>query len=337
MNARDSKSKPSIGRVVAFVLLGFALFVILVALVYAAAFGPLQKEAPTGRFLVQPNESIEQIGKDLTAQGYIRSPWIFQIAYLRATPNGKGVRPGEYEISAAMDAWTIGSALVRLPSVAWVTIPVGLRKEQIADILEDALGWSDTDRQAWLSVTASTSPNYIEGVYFPDTYLIPTDEPPARIAERMQNRFKEAFAPYADEALKKHIPWTTVVTIASLIQREAGSAEDMPIISGIIQKRLASGMPLALDATLQYMTGNEQDGWWPKPHAAATYPDSAFNTYKEVGLPPHPIANPGLTAIDAALHPTATNCLFYLHDVKGQIHCSPTYSGHLANIRKYLR
>ncbi|MGE5541135.1 MAG: endolytic transglycosylase MltG [Bacillota bacterium] len=329
--------RPSIGRVIGLAFLWFSLAVIAVALLYAAAFGPTDASAPSAQFLVEPDESVEQVGKALAVQGYVRSPFIFELAYLRATPNGKGIRPGQYEISKSMDAWAIGAALVRLPSVAWVKIPVGLRKEQIADLLADSLEWSDAQRTAWLAATASTSVNYQEGVYFPDTYFIPTDEDPALIAERMRNRFKEVFAPYAAEAVKKGIPWTKVVTIASLIQREAGSASDMPIISGIIQNRLKTGMPLAIDATLQYMEGNEENGWWPKPHAAATYPASPFNTYKETGLPPHPIANPGLVAINAALNPTATDCLFYIHDNNGQIHCSKTYSGQMANIKKYLR
>ncbi len=330
------KKKSRTGRTLGFVLAGFVIFVIGSALLYAAAFGPLQKDAAKAEFLVTPGESVTQIADDLTKQGYVRSPWIFQIAYLRAT-DGKGIRPGGYEISKSMDAWIIASALVEPPYIAWVKIPVGVRKEQIADILATALGWNDTQKKEWNSVDTATNPNYIEGVYFPDTYLIPTDEPPALIAQRMRDNFKQAFAPYADQALKKNIPWPTVLTIASLIEREAGSASDMPIISGIIQKRLASGMPLAIDATLQYMNGSEEHGWWSAPGSANSYADGPFNTYKRKGLPPHPIANPGLAAIDAALNPTPTDCVFYIHDTKGVMHCSPTYSGQLANIRKYLR
>lgn len=314
----------------------FAVFLIAAALLYAAAFGPMQKEAVEEEFLVTPGESVTEVASTLGEKGFVRGSWIFTLAYLHAS-GGRGVRPGGYEISKAMDAWTIASQLVAPPYVAWVTIPVGVRKEQIADMLADALGWTDAQMQEWNAVDTDTNPNYVEGVYFPDTYLIPTDEPPAVIAERMRDRFKEEFAPYADEALKKNIPWTKVLTIASLIEREAGSAADMPIISGIIQNRLKVGMPLAIDATLQYMEGSEENGWWPTPHAAATYADTPFNTYKNKGLPPHPIANPGLAAIAAALKPSATDCLFYIHDTNGQMHCSKTYSGQKANVAKYLK
>jgi UPF0755 protein len=328
--------KPKSGHRIALVLAAFAGFVIVCALAYAAAFGPMEKQAVSEQFLVTPDDSVLQIAENLAKQGYVRSPWIFQLAFLRET-DGKGIRPGGYHISKSMDAWSLAQALVQAPYVAWVKIPTGVRKEQIGSILADALGWTPAQVKEWNTVDTATNPNYIEGVYFPDTYLIPTDEPPTLIAERMRAHFKEQFAPYADEALKKHVPWPTVLVIASLIQREAGSVADMPIISGIIQKRLASGMPLAIDATLQYMSGSEASGWWPKLGSATTYKDSPFNTYKRKGLPPHPIANPGLAAIGAALNPTATNCVFYIHDTKGVMHCSPSYSGQLANIQKYLK
>ncbi len=309
---------------------------VALALLYSAAFGPVEMSAANEQFLVKPGESVGEIAHDLAQQHFVRGAWIFQLAFLRAT-DGKGIRPGGYEISKSMDALTIASALVAPPYVAWVTIPVGVRKEQIADILADALGWTEAQKKEWDTIDTNIGANYIEGVYFPDTYLIPTDQPPAVIADRMRDRFKEVFAPYADEAIKKNVAWPTVLTIASIIQREAGSVSDMSIISGVIQKRLTMGMPLAMDATLQYMEGNETEGWWPVPKGANTYGDSPFNTYKKKGLPPHPIANPGLAAIDAALNPAQTNCLFYLHDLNGHIHCSTTYKGQQVNVQKYLK
>lgn len=333
---REEKTKPAAGRKVLLILGGAAACIVVLALTYAYAFGPVTPYAARQQFLVTPDDSLEVIAQKLTAAGYVRFPLVFELAYVRES-YGHNVRPGGYELSASMDAWTIASALVAPPAVAWVKVPVGMRREEVGDLLARELGWNEEQHQAWLAATAAASANYIEGVYFPDTYLIPTDEPPARIAERMRDRFKEAFAPYADEAVQKNIPWTRVLTIASLIQREGGGAHDMPLISGIIQKRLAVGMPLAIDATLQYIGGKEGNTWWPVPEGAATYPDSPYNTYKRTGLPPRPIASPGLVAIEAALNPESTSCLFYLHDAKGQIHCSPTYKGHLANIRKYLR
>ena len=126
------------------------------------------------------------------------------------------------------------------------------------------------------------------------------------------------------------------ITIASIIQREAGGLKDMNLISGIIWNRLALGMPLQVDATLQYIKG--KDGkWWPYVLAKDKFLASAYNTYQNIGLPPTPISNPGEGAIDAALNPEKTECIFYLHDKYGRIHCSKDYKEHKKNINKYLR
>jgi len=336
MKVESPVKKSRVGRITTIVCASLSLLLVVLAVAYSQVFGPISADSTKQQFLVKPGETVSQISDELFAQGYIRGAWIYQIAYLRAT-DGKPIRPGGYEISKDMDAWSIASALEEPPYYAWVTIPVGLRKEQIADILTENLGWTDAQKTEFLTVDTDTGPNYVEGVYFPDDYLIPSDQTPAQVAQRLRSRFQEAFAPYANEAVQKNIPWPQVLTIASIIQREAGSVSDMSIISGVIQKRLAVGMPLAMDATLQYMEGSEANGWWPDPSGAATYPDDPFNTYKRKGLPPHPIANPGLAAIDAALNPAGTDCLFYLHDPNGHIHCSATYAGQKANVQKYLK
>lgn len=336
MQVTNPVKKSRVGRIAAIVFSSLALLLIVLGIAYSQVFGPVGGDDMKQQFLVKPGESVSQIADDLTSKGYVRFPWVYQIAFLRSTDGGP-IRPGGYEISKSMDAWSIASALEERPYYAWVTIPVGVRKEQIANILASELGWTPAEKTEFITVDTNTGPNYVEGVYFPDDYLIPSDLQPAQVASMLRDRFKVAFAPYADEAVKKNIPWPQVLTIASIIQREAGSVSDMGIISGVIQKRLKVGMPLAMDATLQYMEGNDTDGWWPEPSAAATYPNDPFNTYKRTGLPPHPIANPGLAAIDAALNPTVTDCLFYLHDPKGQIHCSKTYAGQKANVNKYLK
>ena len=180
--------------------------------------------------------------------------------------------------------------------------------------------------------------DYVEGVYFPDTYLIPVKENGLDIANRMIAHFNEKFAPYFDSFAKKDIIWTTGLKLASIIQRETASKEDMPLISGILWNRLLKGIKLEVDATVQYARGKREDNWWapPTPNDIQEM-DSPYNTYKYKGLPPHPITNPGLDAIDASLNPVETDCIFYLHDKNGQMHCSKTYEEHKINIEKYLK
>lgn len=317
-------------------LLLVSILLIVGAFSYSRLFGPTDMSAPTEDFFIQEDTDTSTIAQQLKEKGYVRGEWIFDIAYVREAYGNK-ILPGGYKISKSMDAWTIASTLLEPPYFAWIKIPVGVRKEQIATRLANSLGWSDDKKKAFLDATNAHGKEYQEGVYFPDTYFIPTDLSPAEVEERIRSRFTEVFEPYSKEAVAKHMPWPTVLTIASLIQREAGSVSDMSIISGVIQNRLRVGMPLAIDATLQYMEGNETDGWWAPPDKAGSYPNSPFNTYKNKGLPPHPIANPSLAAIEAALNPATTDCIFYIHDNNGKMHCSATYKGQLHNVNKYLK
>lgn len=317
--------------------LGLLVFMLIGGAVsYAKLFGPIDPNAQVADFYVQEDESVGEIASRLTADGYVRAPWIFEIAYARKAFGNK-ILPGGYRISKSMDAWSIARVLVEPPYFAWIKIPVGVRKEQIAILLADRLGWSDEKKQQFLNATERNGKAYIEGVYTPDTYFIPSDLTPAQVEAMLRARFSEVFEPYSREAIAKGIPWPTVLIIASLIQREAGSFDDMLIISGVIQNRLKVGMPLAIDATLQYIAGNEKDGWWTAPKKASSYPDSPFNTYKNKGLPPHPIAAPSLSAIEAALNPTKTNCLFYIHDLNGRMHCSASFKQHQEYIARYLK
>jgi len=322
----------------------FILLIVLGAGIfkYVSLFSAPQKQAEIQQFTIaigkeDSNEAIRQ----LKAQGFIRSELGFKIALLGL----KGansicvdcIKPGAYKISKAMSVWEIAKILRQEPYMKWVVIPEGLRKEQIAEILAETLGWDDRKKSDWVTKFTAMKYDYIEGVYFPDTYLIPKDETPLDVSQRFINKFNEKFASYADKFTAANIKWTTALKIASIIQRETADKADMPLIAGIIWNRLNIGMKLEIDATVQYARGNTGDGWWAPIKVADKQIDSPYNTYLYKGLPPHPIANPGIDAIDAVLNSTETECLFYLHDSNKQIHCAKTYEEHLANIDKYLR
>lgn len=292
-----------------------------------------QSGAQEERFIVPLGSDSAQISESLKSAGFIKNILAFEaVHFFRGT-----IRPGGYKISKSMSAWKIAGILADKPYMVWVVIPEGLRKEEIADILAVKLDWTAAEKTQWITEDTATSLDYFEGVYFPDTYLIPKDEPTAQVAKRLQAKFQENFAPYAAEALKQNIRWQTVVRVASLIQREAGSKDDMPLIAGILWNRLLQGMALDIDATLQYARGNAGSGWWAPITVADKKIKSQYNTYLNKGLPPHPISNPGLDAIKAALYPAKTDCLYYLHDSAKVIHCAKTYEEHQKNIDIYLR
>ncbi|MDB5189809.1 MAG: Endolytic murein transglycosylase [Parcubacteria group bacterium] len=321
-------------RTLRYLIIGTVIFLILFVLAYAHFFGPVQKQALAEQFIVTPGSTTEQVISQLKTEGYVRSSWALRIALLEKA-QGKSVRAGGYSISKSMDTWTVAKTLVGPPQLVFVTFPPAIRKEQMGEILAGALNWSPGEKEQWNTTATEPDPNFIEGVYYPDTYLIPSDQTPAQVAARMRGRFTDVFAPYAKEAQQKGVKWTDVLTLASIVDREAGK-NDKALVAGILLNRLDTGMRLQADATLQYIKG-AQGNWWPQPTSADKYLESAFNTYQHSGLPPHPIDNPSLESIAAVLNPDDTNCLFYLHDDSHDIHCSLTYAGQKSNVNKYLK
>lgn len=279
-------------------------------------------------------EDPDEIAERLQKAGYIRSVNGFKFAMLlnRDDP----ITPGGYNLSKTINVFQVVSILKHESKYAWVVIPEGLRKEEIAEMLQKRLSWNDEQVKSFITDATTKKDDYLEGVYFPDTYLIPKDATPDDVAKRLTTHFQEKFTPYSNQALSKNIKWTVALTMASIIQREAAGKEDMKLISGILWNRLDAGMPLGIDATVQYIRGNTGNGWWAPISIKNKTIDSPYNTYTHKGLPPHPIANPGLDAIDATINPAVTKCLYYIHDNSKKIHCAATYAEHQRNIEKYL-
>ncbi len=319
----------------AFILAGLGAIALLIVslLIYAQLFGAVANYAQTEEFIVNPKTTITEVAHELKEHGFIRSAFAFRIAF--ASTGDDEIIEGGYSISRSQDAWIIAEAFGRPPYLAWVTIPSGLRKEQTAEILQKKLKWTDEQVEKWITVDTAPSSTLIEGVYYGDTYLIPSDQPPEQVAQRLRGRFEEVFAPYAEKATEKGLAWNEVITMASLVEREAAK-NDKALVAGILWNRLDIGMRLQVDASFQYIRGTKGN-WWPVPTKDDKYIDSLFNSYKHAGLPPHPIANPSLSSIKAVLEPEETDCLFYLHDSDGQIHCSETYSGQIRNVNQHLR
>jgi len=316
----------SISGIVLLTLIAVGVFT------YYSLFSAPQSKAEPERFIISQNAKTQDTIKKLHDQGFVKSEWALGYAL-----KGKEIQSGGYKISKSMTAWQVADALKK-PYMKWVVIPEGLRKEQIAELIGDALGWDQAAKTKWVGNYTAMKYDETEGVYFPDTYLLPKEETGLQIADRLRAKFNEKFQPYADKFVKQNVKWTTALKVASLVQREAANKADMPLIAGIIWNRLLNDPPMKLeiDATVQYALG-ESRNWWPKIKPADYKTESPYNTYLNKGLPPHPICNPGLDAISATLNPTETDCLYYLHDSNGQTHCAKTYEEHKTNIEKYLK
>ncbi|MBP9773676.1 MAG: endolytic transglycosylase MltG [Candidatus Peribacteraceae bacterium] len=287
-------------------------------------------------FTVSRNASSADVKEKLAKQDFMAGRWFFGPALLLHGGYWR-VQSGGYKIDPAMSSWALAGVLTSDPQLKWVVIPEGLRREQVADRLATALNWKPETREEFLTAAIATPYDLTDGFYFPDTYLIPVAEEPATVAKRFVNRFNDTFDPYVKKFRDANIKADTAIKLASIIQREAGGKTDKPLIAGILWNRLLIKMPLEVDATLQYARGDTGSGYWAPISVADKKIDSPFNTYKNAGLPPQPIANPGIDSIDAVLNSTDTPCIFYLHDNNRQIHCSETYDGHLQNIETYLR
>ncbi len=320
-------------KIVLILIFVFAL--LIGGFIYLNPFAAPGKSIKT-EIITLDSEKKEVAGLKLEEAGFIKSMTAFEIAM---TLKGKNkIQSGGYYLSKNMNTWEIIDALSDGPDLKWVTVLPGMRKEQIGERLKETFNWSEDELIKWNTVYTTQKEEYTEGVYFPDTYLIPVKESGQLIAARMINNFNDKFSDYYDDFAEKNIRWTTAIKIASLIQREAGGPSDMPLIAGVMWNRLNNNQKLDIDATVQYAKGKTDGVWWSIVTGSDIRNiDSPYNTYKYSGLPPFPISNPSIDAIDAVLNPEDTDCIFYLHDKNREIHCSVTYEEHLEYIEKYLK
>ncbi len=277
------------------------------------------QDTKTRSFTVSSGEDVRAIAKNLGDQGLIRDPVSFFVLVRLVLHTDTKLQAGSFQLSPAMSAQEVASKLTFGTEDVWITIPEGWRATQILDYLKT---------QGFDTTSASWSAD--EGRLFPDTYLVPKLSTVASIHDLMLKNFTTKTSDLAID--------NQTLILASMVEREAKDAADRPIVASVFLNRLNAGMGLDVDATVQYAIGyTTQDGWWKKN---LTLDDlkiaSPYNTYIHAGLPPGPICNPGLSSIDAVLHPTQTNYLYYLTGKDGQMHYAQTLDQHNANVAKYL-
>lgn len=306
-----------------------SFFVILLSFFIFVAIAKTQSKEVV---YIPSTGDVDSFVQELDHEGLFMNSFSKLILQAILTLRG-GIEPGGYTISRGLGAVSTAVSLEE-PSYKYISIMEGYRKGQIAQILGAKLNWESQKVSDFSKLEPICPLKGREGYLAFGTYLIGVDEDIDVVEEKMQQNFTEILDEMGVDEKKVNIP--QIITIASLIQREAGGKSDMRLISGIIHNRLDVGMPLQIDATLQYVKGDETN-WWPVPKSEDKKLESPFNTYQNIGLPPTPIATPGKEAIKAALNPLKTNCLFYLHDTRRNIHCSTTYEQHKKNVRYYLK
>jgi UPF0755 protein len=290
-----------------------------------------QKE--TTRFAVPKGQSAAAIAKRLEAGGLIKNALAFRFEIWRSQA-GQKIQEGSFSLSPAMTPAQIVHELTTSPEDVWITTLEGWRREEVAEMLAEQ-DLPAFDKKKFLELTKDE-----EGYLFPDTYLIAKLSTTQTIHDFLKSTFdKKVTVGLAKDIQASGRSFNEILTMASLIQREASDPAQMSVVSGILWNRVNAGTALNVDCTLQYIKGYNVplQTWWAPPTAADKEQNSPFNTYKVAGLPPHPISNPGMDAIKAAINPAKTSYFYYLHDSQGQIHYARTLEEHNQNVQKYLR
>ncbi len=284
-------------------------------------------------FVIPHGQSISVIGQRLQDQGLIKNALAFRFIVWQHKLGDK-VQAGSFMLSPSMSVDEVAQQLTTGTNDVWVTVLEGWRTEEIADMLDEQ-NLANFDRQQFLDLAKGQ-----EGYLFPDSYLVSR----TATADMVYTLLRETFDKKITQGLKQPIAQSgqnlsDIIILASIVQREAREFDQMKLVAGILQNRLNKGMGLNVDATLQYAKGYDPilKTWWPQPLTADKESNSPFNSYKFAGLPPHPISNPGLEAIQAALTPQKTNALYYIHDRQGTIHTAVTLDEQTRNVNQYLR
>jgi len=321
-----------------FFISGLVALLLLTAIMFFVSvlvLSPTNSQSTqTQRFVVKRSESVNQIAERLTEAKLIKHPLVFRLVVWR---NGldKKIQAGSFELCPSMSVYQIAERLTQGVDDLWLTFPEGLRVEEMADLVSEQVGLDEFDKADFLDQAKVK-----EGYLFPDTYLVPKTIGATDLLILLTNTFEQKVEKgLAEQLTASPKSLAEIITMASLVQREAGSdEEEMAHIAGILWNRIAAGQGLAVDCTLQYLAGYNQelDSWWSPPAASLKTSNSQFNTYKFAGLPPTPIANPGLAAIKASLNPLTTDDFYYLHS-EGKVYYAKTLAEHNANVQKYLK
>jgi peptidoglycan lytic transglycosylase G len=270
-----------------------------------------------------------QFAEALEEQGVIRDAFLFKY-YLRYKHEGPRFQAGVYELKPGMDKQALIAKLnagdVLKAETIRFTIPEGFTVEQIAGTLS-AAGYGDkasfmtiADKdQAWPDTDAAKNipkdgklRHRLEGYLFPETYELPKDSKPEAIIDRMMQELDRKLdnlpENWEDQLAANEVDFHQMLTVASLVEREVVVDSERPIVAGIIYNRLKKGMPLQIDATVQYLLDKQKE----RLMESDLQVESPYNTYKIKGLPPGPIASPSFKSIEAALYPEKTDYYYYV-------------------------
>ena len=283
---------------------------------------------------------VAAIADRLTAAGVIPEAWTFRIA-ARLSGSDRRLKAGEYRFADASKPVDVMARLVAGDVYTRaVTFPEGLTIVEMAEIFgKSGLGTPDEFIAAASDVSLvaafDADARSLEGYLFPDTYAWPRREAAADAVRAMVARFDRAFGgELRAEAAARGLGVRETLTLASIIEKETGRAEERPLVSAVIHNRLKIGMPLQCDPTVIYalMLARRWDGNLRKADLSMRSP---YNTYVVAGLPPTPIASPGRASIEAAVRPANAPYLYFVSRNDGTHVFASTLAEHTRNVRQW--
>src|SRR5579862_1078621 len=299
----------------------FAAAILVLAIVVGASFAafsyywlaPTEKFAPPRELTIEKGESFRQVADALAEAGVVRSALALRL-YGHLSLTAREIKPGDYafkggeRIPDVMRHLVVGDFIV-----VTVTIPEGLTVHEIAErvaatglVCEDE--FENAARDGEIVRALGLMPLGAEGYLFPATYKFSPHAKTNDVLVAMLARFYQVLTPAVEERMfEAGLDARRLVTMASIVEKEAKAPDERPLIAGVFYNRLRLKMPLQSDPTAEY----NLDGAMASA-ASAVHTASAFNTYDFAGLPPGPIANPGLKSIEAALYPTQTDFLYFV-------------------------
>ena len=306
---------------------GTLAFAVLTAALFISTRAP--EKFPAGQvLLIENGATLSEIAVNLARQEVISSPFLFG-TFVRFLEGETSVQAGAYVFDESRNLFQIAYALMTgtsgIPPVR-ITFSEGLSVREMSAHLAHVMPEFDAR-------TFAESAERSEGYLFPDTYLFPRGASADDVIARMRENFNAKIESLAADVAASGRSLTDLVIMASLIEKEARAPADKRIVSGILWKRLSIGMPLQVDAVFGYI--KKTDTYHPT--LADLEIHSPYNTYQHPGLPPGPIANPGLESLSAALEPAQTNYLYYLTGRNGVMRYAKTFDEHKENRERYLK
>ncbi len=307
---------------------------VLVALALVAAgwlyFGVYQPSAffPLRTIITVPEgATVRDVAELLKSEQAIRSSFAFRVLFKLEGEHAQ-VQAGDYYFDRRLTITEVAGRMMRgeygLEPVK-VTVPEGATSYQMAELFSDKL--TKFDEVTFLMLAKDK-----EGYLYPDTYVLLPNATASQVLDALERTFYERLRPLEEQVAAFGRPIHEIITMASLLEKEAYDADERRVIAGVLWNRIEIGMPLQVDAVFGYIESRETFS----PKFSDLEVDSPYNTYKNIGLPPGPIGSPSLDSIEAAVTPEDTKALFYLHGRDGNLHVARTFDEHVVNRRRYL-